>query len=208
MEKNWDFSVQSWLIDSVRQHGEHQCVNTRFSTQHVVWDAAETHKTNCLCNPHARFMTNEARLKINLSQMRNDMRSYKGLDQQTNNTSAAPIKLSCLFFMTSWSEFKKKGNGPYLMAAKVSNGTCPWMSLERWKHSPADLVWLYDTSGGVTLQTAARMHMQQEVFHWTRPRTKHEPTDPSASVADPPLWPITSIYVSYLAKGSYRTRGQ
>lgn len=76
------------------------------------------------CNSHARFMTNEARLKINLSQMRNDMWSYKGLDQWTDNTSAASIKLSCRFFMTSWTEFKNKGNRPYLMAAKISNRTC------------------------------------------------------------------------------------
>lgn len=161
MEKSWDFSVQFRLDDSVRQQGDHQCVNVRFSTQHVVWDVAETHMTNCFCNSRARFMTNEARLKINLSQMRNDMWSYKGLDQWTNNTSAASIKLSCLFFMTSWTEFKKEGNSPYLMAATISNGACLWMSLERWKHSPADLLWLYDTSGVITLQIAAWMQMQQ-----------------------------------------------
>lgn len=135
MEKSWDFSLRFWLNHSVRLQGDHQCVNVRFFTQHVVQDVAETHMTNCFCNSQAIFMTNEARLKINLSQMRDNMWSYKGLDQGTNNTSGASIKLSCHFFMTSWTEFKKKDNRPYLIVAKISNRTYLWMSSERWKHS-------------------------------------------------------------------------
>lgn len=173
------------------------------SSPNIVWDIAVIHMKNCFCNSRARFMTNEERLKINLSQMRNDMWSYKGLDQRTNSTSAASIKSSCLFFMTSWNEFK--GNRPY----------------RQWLRFPTEHVYVpvyHRKDESILLLTCFGYMIHQGSSccrsqpHWTYQvlgKGKSVMTlnmnqqIPSVPVADPLLWPITSIYVSYLAEGSY-----
>lgn len=188
MKKSWGFSGQFCLNDTVRQQGVHQHVRVKFSTQHVVCDVAEIHMTNCFCNSYSRFMTNEARLKINLSRMRNDLCFYMGLDQRTNNTSAASIKLSCLCFMTSWAEFKKKSSRLDLIAATISNWTCLRVSLERWKHSLSDLlmtIWFIRGHHVATHSPDAKYFiLPNQVLANKKTMTTHEPTNLSASVAD------------------------